>query len=222
MDCPGLQLTLLDLFTNAPFAVVRSDLYSKITKVRARLDTREETLEGLLEDEKARGYKGPDAVTGAMTWLLRYARMGSTLHSPPQEPAVHVDGAASEHDERGGGGIDEHDLGVWRDTQAVPRVGGEADLPGELRLSLPKRPTLLSTPHLSSPPPLPFSPRGQRQRQLAMKAVPYRANFYRVLGEPTEVVMVELDAWLDGLERILRRMEGVYKEGKYGSIDGRP
>jgi hypothetical protein len=34
-----------------------------------------------------------------------------------------------------------------------------------------------------------------------MKAVPYRANFYRVLGEPTEVVMVELDAWLDGLER---------------------
>ncbi|KAK1928058.1 glycolipid transfer protein domain-containing protein [Papiliotrema laurentii] len=70
-------IAFFDLFTNAPFAVVRSDLYSKITKVRARLDTREETLEGLLEDEKARGYKGPDAVTGAMTWLLRSLRFTS-------------------------------------------------------------------------------------------------------------------------------------------------
>lgn len=55
-----------------------------------------------------------------------------------------------------------------------------------------------------------------------MKAVPYRSNFYRVLGEPTEEVMPELDAWLGGLEKILARMEVVYKEGGYGSIDGKP
>jgi len=54
-----------------------------------------------------------------------------------------------------------------------------------------------------------------------MKAVPYRQNFYLVLGEPTDVVMSELDLWLSGLERILVRMDGVYKREKYGSIDGK-
>ncbi len=58
--------------------------------------------------------------------------------------------------------------------------------------------------------------------QLAMKAVPYRSNFYRVLGEPVDDVMRELDEWLTGLERILSRMEDVYKKGGYGSIDGKP
>jgi hypothetical protein len=58
--------------------------------------------------------------------------------------------------------------------------------------------------------------------QLAMKAVPYRSNFYRVLGEPVDEVMRELDLWLSGLERILARMESAYKEGEFGSIDGRP
>jgi len=55
-----------------------------------------------------------------------------------------------------------------------------------------------------------------------MKAVPYRANFYRVLGEPVDVVMQELEAWLGGLERVLRQMDVVYKQGHYGSIDGKP
>lgn len=58
--------------------------------------------------------------------------------------------------------------------------------------------------------------------QLAMKAVPYRTNFYRVLGEPTDEVLIELDLWLTGLEKILSRMELVYVEGQYGSIDGKP
>ena len=57
--------------------------------------------------------------------------------------------------------------------------------------------------------------------QLAMKAVPYRTNFYRVLGEPTDVVMAELDAWLSGLEKVVHQMDTVYKEGRYGSIDGK-
>ena len=55
-----------------------------------------------------------------------------------------------------------------------------------------------------------------------MKAVPYRSNFYLVLGEPQGVVMSELDLWLGGLERILQQMDQVYKKEKYGSIDGKP
>lgn len=55
-----------------------------------------------------------------------------------------------------------------------------------------------------------------------MKAVPYRQNFYLVLGTPVEEVMVELDAWLTGLEVVLRHMNRVYAKGKYGSIDGKP
>jgi hypothetical protein len=55
-----------------------------------------------------------------------------------------------------------------------------------------------------------------------MKAVPYRSNFYRVLGEPVDKVMAELELWLNGLDRILERMQKVYTEGRYGSIDGKP
>lgn len=55
-----------------------------------------------------------------------------------------------------------------------------------------------------------------------MKAVPYRSNFYLVLGEPVDVVMVELDLWLGGLERLLAQMDTVYRVERYGSIDGKP
>lgn len=55
-----------------------------------------------------------------------------------------------------------------------------------------------------------------------MKAVPYRSNFYAVLGEPEDEVMRELDIWLTGLEKILARMDKVYHENGYGSIDGKP
>lgn len=51
-----------------------------------------------------------------------------------------------------------------------------------------------------------------------MNVCPYRAKFYPSLGEPQEVVMVELDHWLAGLEVILQRMTEFYKAGTYGSI----
>jgi hypothetical protein len=64
-----------DLFTNAPFAIVRADLSSKIARVRERLAAEpasSQTLEAILADEKEKGIVGkPEAVTGALTWLLR-------------------------------------------------------------------------------------------------------------------------------------------------------
>jgi hypothetical protein len=54
--------------------------------------------------------------------------------------------------------------------------------------------------------------------QLAMNVCPYRSKFYPSLGEPQDVVMVELDQWLAGLESILQRMTDFYKTGNYGSI----
>ncbi|KAG7529365.1 hypothetical protein FFLO_05717 [Filobasidium floriforme] len=54
--------------------------------------------------------------------------------------------------------------------------------------------------------------------KLAMNVCPYRAKFYPSLGEPTDVVMAELDDWLAGLERILQQMSAYYKSGNYGSI----
>jgi hypothetical protein len=64
-----------DLFTNAPFAIVRADLFSKLVKLRERLaadPSRSQVLEDILRDEQARGIVGtPEAVTGALTWLLR-------------------------------------------------------------------------------------------------------------------------------------------------------
>lgn len=45
---------------------------------------------------------------------------------------------------------------------------------------------------------------------VAMKACPYRKDFYAKLGEPADKVVVQLKAWLDALEKILDRMEYLY------------
>ncbi len=51
-----------------------------------------------------------------------------------------------------------------------------------------------------------------------MKACPYRATFYPKLGSPESEVTAELDAWLGGLDGILKQMEGEYKAGGYGTV----
>lgn len=61
---------------------------------------------------------------------------------------------------------------------------------------------------------------------LAMKACPYRKNFYDKLASdpaggpevPREKLDVELNKWLAGLEKILQRMKKVYEEKKYGEV----
>lgn len=45
---------------------------------------------------------------------------------------------------------------------------------------------------------------------LAMKACPYRKDFYAKLGEPQEMVHVELEKWLAALEKIVKRMQAYY------------
>lgn len=51
---------------------------------------------------------------------------------------------------------------------------------------------------------------------MAMKACPYRVNFYPRLGEPQVVVIDELVQWLDGLDRVTARCGQLFKEGGYG------
>lgn len=45
---------------------------------------------------------------------------------------------------------------------------------------------------------------------LAMKACPYRTDFYAKLGSPPEKVDAELEKWLSALERIVKRMQDLY------------
>jgi hypothetical protein len=52
--------------------------------------------------------------------------------------------------------------------------------------------------------------------QLAMKATPYRKDFYTRLGGPD--AEVELKAWLEGLEKIVKQMEDAYKANGWGTI----
>ena len=52
--------------------------------------------------------------------------------------------------------------------------------------------------------------------QLAMKATPYRKDFYTRLGGPE--AEVELKAWLAGLDKIVSQMEGAYKTNGWGTI----
>ncbi|KAF8582004.1 glycolipid transfer protein, partial [Ramaria rubella] len=51
---------------------------------------------------------------------------------------------------------------------------------------------------------------------LAMKACPYRADFYSKLGSPPEKVDAELSTWLNALDEILTRMNAFYEKGGYG------
>ncbi|KAI9636031.1 glycolipid transfer protein domain-containing protein [Dioszegia hungarica] len=53
---------------------------------------------------------------------------------------------------------------------------------------------------------------------LAMKACPYRATFYPKLGQPQDVVMEKLEAWLAALEELVKKEEGVFKSGGYGEV----
>lgn len=46
--------------------------------------------------------------------------------------------------------------------------------------------------------------------QLAMKACPYRKDFYAKLGSPPEKVETELRKWLDALEKIVKQMQDFY------------
>lgn len=63
--------------------------------------------------------------------------------------------------------------------------------------------------------PSPFVPISSRTRasppQLAMKACPYRADFYAKLGSPPERVDEELHKWLDALEKIVKQLQDFYK-----------
>ncbi|KAF8835358.1 het-c2 protein [Paxillus ammoniavirescens] len=61
---------------------------------------------------------------------------------------------------------------------------------------------------------------------LAMKACPQRAGFYTKLAAdpdggaavPQDKLNEELNAWLEGLDKIVKRMQKVYKENGYGEV----
>ncbi|WFD36050.1 hypothetical protein MCUN1_002921 [Malassezia cuniculi] len=50
---------------------------------------------------------------------------------------------------------------------------------------------------------------------VAMKACPYRKDFYAKLGQPQDVVAQKLRAWLEALEKIVRDMQQFYEQGGY-------
>lgn len=49
--------------------------------------------------------------------------------------------------------------------------------------------------------------------QVAMKACPYRADFYAKLGSPIEAVEEQLNAWLAALDKIIAQIEAFYDKG---------
>lgn len=55
--------------------------------------------------------------------------------------------------------------------------------------------------------------------QLAMKACPYREDFYTKLGSPRDVMLQDLEAWLRALEKIVKVSGSVspYQHVWYGS-----
>jgi hypothetical protein len=51
-----------------------------------------------------------------------------------------------------------------------------------------------------------------------MKACPYRADFYKKLGDDHVEVDKKMRAWLDALDKIVREMKTEYVVKKYGDI----
>lgn len=52
--------------------------------------------------------------------------------------------------------------------------------------------------------------------KVAMKACPYRKDFYAKLGDDQAVVQSELEAWLAALEKIVSIIEAFFASGNYG------
>lgn len=52
--------------------------------------------------------------------------------------------------------------------------------------------------------------------KVAMKACPYRADFYAKLGDVQDVVVEQLKTWLAGLEKIVSIIEAFFESGNYG------
>jgi len=48
---------------------------------------------------------------------------------------------------------------------------------------------------------------------LALKACPYRADFYAKLGSPSEKVEADLAEWLSALDNIVKRLQHFYEQG---------
>jgi len=51
---------------------------------------------------------------------------------------------------------------------------------------------------------------------VAMKACPYRADFYAKLGSPPDKVQAELGKWVTALDSIVKRLDEFYEKGGYG------
>ncbi|GME71871.1 unnamed protein product [[Candida] boidinii] len=52
--------------------------------------------------------------------------------------------------------------------------------------------------------------------KLAMKACPYRKDFFEKLGNDQELVKKQLIEWLEALEEIIRIIMGFFESGNYG------
>lgn len=52
--------------------------------------------------------------------------------------------------------------------------------------------------------------------KVAMKACPYRKDFYSKLGDDQSVVLAQLEAWLAALEKIVEIIEAFFESGNYG------
>ncbi|KAF5101895.1 hypothetical protein D0Z03_000514 [Geotrichum reessii] len=52
--------------------------------------------------------------------------------------------------------------------------------------------------------------------KVAMKACPYRNDFYNKLGDDQSVVLAQLEAWLAALEKIVAIIEAFFESGNYG------
>lgn len=48
---------------------------------------------------------------------------------------------------------------------------------------------------------------------MAMKACPYRADFYAKLGSPLDTVEQQLNQWLGALDKIIAQIEAFYEKG---------
>ena len=53
-----------------------------------------------------------------------------------------------------------------------------------------------------------------------MKACPYRADFYKKLGDDKAKMDTQMTAWLDSLENIVNEMKTVYVTKGYGKVWG--
>ncbi|CEQ39863.1 SPOSA6832_01424, partial [Sporobolomyces salmonicolor] len=194
-------IKMFDLLGNSAFAIVQNDMNGNVTKIRNRYlatPTQSATLEQLVDNEK--GEKKRTATEGLL-WLLRGLKFTQVAlaRSQADKKEELADSFTKAYEQT----LKKYHSFVVKPLFTVSPTSVHSSLPRLYKgCSLRARGMIEHERRTNT----------RREQQLAMKACPYRKDFYAKLGPPEAPVDSELSKWNAALSDIIARLEAFYEK----------